>query len=231
MVILAGGLATRLGKLTKTTPKSMILVNNIPFLEYQLRFLKENEIEDIVLCVGHLCEQIVDYFGNGHHLGVDITYSIESHPLGTAGAIKNASPFLNDIFFTIYGDSHLFLDFRKMYDYFVQNNQRGMMTVFKNNDLYDKSNTAFDGAMVTRYDKVDRSGLSYIDYGANIFRKEILKLIPEDTFYSLESLFQQLIQQDSLMGYEVKQRFFEIGSPQGLDDFTAFIAGNTGGRK
>jgi N-acetyl-alpha-D-muramate 1-phosphate uridylyltransferase len=220
VAILAGGMATRLGGLTKQTPKSMVLVNNLPFLEYQLRLLKENGIQDIVLCTGHLSGQIVDYFGDGRSWGFDIKYSIEDHPLGTAGALKNAVSLLEEVFFIMYGDSYLCFDFRRVYEYFTHHNTLGLMTVYKNLDQYDLSNTAVNGEIVTRYDKENRQGLSYIDYGANIFRKSALNLVPDNAFYSMEELFRQLVVRKELLAYEIKQRFYEIGSPQGLREFS-----------
>ncbi|MFC2067344.1 NDP-sugar synthase [Chloroflexota bacterium] len=110
-VILAGGLATRLGDLTKDNPKSMLKILGKPFMEYQLESLRAGGIEDIVICLGHLREQIESYFGDGREHGVNIRYSYEDNLLGTAGALKKAEPLLGDIFFTMYGDSYLFLDF------------------------------------------------------------------------------------------------------------------------
>ena len=91
MVILCGGLATRLGSIAKDVPKSMIKIKNKPFLEYQIDNLKKHSIKDIVLCVGHLSEQIENYFGNGKKFGVSIKYSYDKDkPLGPIGALKNA---------------------------------------------------------------------------------------------------------------------------------------------
>ncbi len=118
MVVLAGGLATRLGELTSNQPKSMLKIEGKPFLQYQLELFKQNGISRVLLCLGHFGEQIEDYFGNGSRFGMDIKYSYEKKPLCTAGAIKNAAPLLDDEFFTIYGDSYVFADFAAIYDYF-----------------------------------------------------------------------------------------------------------------
>ena len=103
VAILAGGLATRLRPLTQDQPKSMVRVLGRPFLEYQLEFLRRNGITAVVLCIGYLGEQIEGYFGDGGGFGVDIRYSREDKPLGTAGALKNARGLLADEFFTLYG--------------------------------------------------------------------------------------------------------------------------------
>lgn len=226
IAILAGGLATRLGDLTRNQPKSLVKVLGKPFLGYQLELLAKRGIRDIVVCIGHLGEQIESQFGNGKKYGVTIKYSLENKPLGTAGALKRAEPLLDDPFFTIYGDSYLFLDFRAVMLYFKSQDKLALMTVYENHDRYDRSNTVIEGNLVRRYSKKERTeDMVYIDYGANIFRKEVLKMIPENQFYSLEDLFVRLIEMRELLAFEVKQRFHEIGSPQGLKEFEKYIEG------
>ncbi len=223
VVILAGGLATRLGELTKNHPKSLIEILNKPFLAYQLELLRAQGITDVVLCLGHLGAQIRETFGDGRKYGVHISYSIEDKLLGTAGALKNAEPILGNIFFAMYGDSYLFLDFEKVPVYFMLQNKLGLATVYRNNDSYDKSNMVIDGNKVVKYSKAEKTkDMVYIDYGASIFRKEVLQLIPENHAYSLEDLFIRLIEIEQLLAYEVNDRFYEIGSPQGLRDFEEF---------
>lgn len=227
IVILAGGLATRLGTIAKTRPKSMVLIKNRPFLEHQIRSLKAKGIHNIVLCTGHLGEQISDYFGNGEKFGVKIAYSLEKTPLGTAGALKNAEDLLSDTFMTIYGDSYLSLDFDRILKFFESYDRLALMTVYRNFDRYDKSNTAIDGIMVKKYSKTDkREPMDYIDYGANIFRKEVLGLVPSGRFYSLEELFTRLVGSGQMLAYEVKERFYEIGSPSGLAEFEKYLEDN-----
>jgi len=224
VVILAGGMATRLGELTKNRPKSLVEIQGKPFLAYQLELLKDHEISDIVLCIGHLGGQIRKAFDGGSNYGVHLTYSLEDEPLGTAGALKNAAPYLNDTFLVIYGDSYLLLDFVKIYAYFLTQQKLSLDTVFRNNDAFDASNIVIRDNMVEGYSKSEKTpDMVYIDCGAVIFHKEVLQLIPENHFYSLEELFLRLIEKEQLLAFEVKERFYEIGSPQGLKDFEAFI--------
>jgi len=224
VVILAGGMATRLGELTKNRPKSLVAIQGKPFLAYQLELLKDHEISDIVLCIGHLGGQIRKAFDGGSNYGVHLTYSLEDEPLGTAGALKNAAPYLNDTFLVIYGDSYLLLDFVKIYAYFLTQQKLSLDTVFRNNDAFDASNIVIRDNMVEGYSKSEKTpDMVYIDCGAVIFHKEVLQLIPEDHFYSLEELFLRLIEKEQLLAFEVKEKFYEIGSPQGLKDFEAFI--------
>ena len=222
VVILAGGLATRLRPLAQDRPKSMVQILGKPFLEYQLDFLKKNGIMNIVLCIGHLGEQIENYFGEGGRFGVSIKYSHEDRLLGTAGALRNAESLLDNVFFTLYGDSYLFLDFKAAMSLFESKNKLALMSVYKNYGKYERSNTAIEGGLVRKFSKAERiTDMVYIEYGANIFRKKILKMIPEG-HYTLEQLFLRLIEREDLLAYEVRQRFYEIGSLQGLKEFEEF---------
>ncbi len=224
IVVLAGGLATRLGELSKNQPKSMIKINNKPFLQYQLELFKKNGITRVLLCLGYLGEQIEKYFGTGSRFGMNIKYSYENKPLSTAGAIKNAGLLLDDEFFTIYGDSYVFLDFRDIYNYFHSKNKQALMTVYKNDNLYDSSNTVIQDEFVLKYNKHQKtSDMTYIEYGVNLFRKEILSKIPEDSYYELGDVFNSLIKDKELLAYQVKERFYEIGSLNGLADFKKYI--------
>ncbi len=224
VAILAGGLARRLGLLTENKPKSMVLVQGRPFLAYQLELLKRNGIANIVLCIGHLGDQIKSHFTDGRDFGVNISYSPEDKPLGTAGALRNAEGLLEDEFFTLYGDSYLHLDFGAAMSYFKGKNKPALMSVYKNSDRYGKSNTLVEGDLVRKFSKKDRTAdMVYIEYGANIFQRRVLEMIPQNEPYSLDELFPRLIEQGELLAYEVKERFYEIGSPRGLREFERYI--------
>jgi MurNAc alpha-1-phosphate uridylyltransferase len=224
--ILTGGLATRLGDLARNQPKSMLKIQGKTFLEYQLELLKRAGIKNIILCIGHMGEQIERHFGNGRNYGVNIEYSLEDKLLGTAGTLKKAKALLNEVFFTMYGDSYLFLDFPAAIRYFKSQNKLALMTVYKNYDQYARSNTVVEGKLVRKFSKKERTeGMVYIEYGANIFNKEALRMIPENQFYSLDDLFSRLIEMGELLAFEVKERFYEIGSPQGVKEFEEYIEG------
>jgi NDP-sugar pyrophosphorylase family protein len=226
IAILAGGLATRLGELSKNEPKSLLKIQGRPFIEYQIDHLRRQGITDILICNGHLGESIERYLGQGTRYGVTIKYSREDRPLGTAGALKKAASLLNDTFITMYGDSYLCIDFPMIMDYFLARDKLALMTVYKNRDRHDKSNTSISGSLVTGYSKNGRTKpMVYIDYGAHVFRKSVLELIPGDRHYPLEDLFPILISQRQLLAFEVRQRFYEIGSVAGIRDFTEYVKG------
>lgn len=226
IVILAGGLGTRLYPKTKTVPKSLLSINHKPFLSYQIDLLKKNNIFDIVLCLGKFSDQIINYYGNGKDFGVSIKYSIEDSDnlLGTAGALKKAGEYLDESFFVMYGDSYLPINFCQIWDKFQKINSLGMMTVYYNNNEFDKSNVSVENNFITVYDKSKKNNcFSFIDYGLLIFRKNILEIIPDSTFLNLDYVLQYLISKKQLSSYQVFQRFYEIGSFQGLKDFSKYV--------
>ena len=226
IVILAGGKATRMYPMSKTIPKSMIEINGKPFLEHQIDLLKKNQITQIVLCVGNLSKKIIDYFGDGKKFGVSIKYSIEEDDnlFGTGGALKNAQSLLNDEFFVMYGDSYLPINFRNIDNYFQKSKKIGLMTVYKNENKFDKSNISTQGDIVSAYDKTGKNqDLKFIDYGLLVFKKKILDFIPSNQQVDLEIPLKQLIKEKSLGFFEVKERFYEIGSLSGIKDFENYI--------
>jgi NDP-sugar pyrophosphorylase family protein len=226
VAIISGGLAKRLGDLTRSQPKSMVRIWGRPFLEYQIEFLRKQGVTDIVLCIGHLGEQIESYFGDGSGFGVNIKYSHEDRRLGTCGALKNARDLLDNTFFTLYGDSYVFLNFRETLSFFESRDKPALMTVYKNNGRYDRSNTAVEGELVSRFSKCQASDdMVYVEYGVNIFRKEVLDMVPQGP-YGTDELFERLVETGDLLAFEVRERFYQIGSPQGLEEFKRFAVSN-----
>lgn len=220
IVILAGGLATRLYPITKTIPKSMVLINNRPFLEHQLELCKKNKITEIVLCVGHLWEQIFDYFGDGKKFGVDIKYSVESEKLDTGGALKNALPYLEDEFFVMYGDSYLTTDWQQTFHHYQKMKNEGFMVVYENNWSIEPSRVLLNASntKVVEYNKENpRPEMRYMEYGLNILPKKLIKEVTEKIF-PISRYFDILIKRDQLSAYISTERFHEIGSHDGLEN-------------
>ena len=226
IAILAGGLATRLYPLTKNIPKSMVMIAGKPFLQYQVELLRRHNITDIVLCVGHLSEQIKGYFGDGSRFGVRIRYSDEGERrLGTAGALKWAEPLLEDVFFVMFGDSYLMLDYKAIMDYFLAYDRLGLMVVYRNENRYDTSDVVIKDGLVVAYDKENPTPeMVYINEGLSILRKEALSFIPRGQPLSLQQFFRILIEQRQLLAFETKQRFYEIGSFAGLEEFSRLVS-------
>jgi N-acetyl-alpha-D-muramate 1-phosphate uridylyltransferase len=218
VVILAGGLATRLRPLTEKIPKSLIEVAGRPFLEHQIALLRRNGITEIFLCVGYLGEMIENLFGDGKRLGVRLEYSYDGEPLlGTGGAIKKLLPKLPEDFFVLYGDSYLPIDYQAVATYFRASARTALMTVFHNENAWDRSNVWFEHETIRRYSKTERlSQMRYIDYGLTVCSRPIFEDYPADEPFDLAIVFEKLSQRGELAGYEVHHRFYEIGSQAGL---------------
>lgn len=225
VVILAGGLATRLYPVTKTIPKSLLLINDEPFVAHQLRLLARNGVKKVVLCVGYLGEQVQKYVGDGAQFGLSVSYSYDGEkPLGTGGAIKQALPLLEKQFFVLYGDSYLPCDYQAVQNAFEVSQKNGLMTVFKNDGQWDKSNVEFSDGNLMAYNKAERTNrMRHIDYGLGMFSREAFNSLPKDTFYDLADLYIELLKQDQLAAYEVKERFYEAGSFSGIKELSTFL--------
>jgi NDP-sugar pyrophosphorylase family protein len=224
--ILAGGLATRLRPLTETIPKSLIDVNGEPFIAHQLRLLRENQIERVVLCVGHLGKEIQEVIGDGARFDLQVEYSFDGPKLaGTAGALKGALPLLSDDFLVLYGDSYLDFDYQAAWRSFQVSNKLGLMTVFANDGHWENSNVEYDGVSIISYDKQNPTReMRYVDYGLGIFNKEAFDLVPTRQPHDLAQLYQDLLKQNQLTAFEVRNRFYEIGSVSGLQETRQYLA-------
>jgi NDP-sugar pyrophosphorylase family protein len=231
VAILAGGLATRLRPITQTVPKSLLEVNGEPFAVHQLRLLQAKGIRRVVLCVGHLGELIQRAIGNGAALGLQVDYSFDGPVLlGTAGAIRNALPKLGDPFFVMYGDSYLPCDYAAIVRNFESTGVLAMMTVFRNEGKWDTSNVEFeagelDAGTILAYSKTNRTPrMHYIDYGLGVFRAAAFHGLPSGEACDLHELYADLLQRKQLAAFEVRERFYEIGSPAGLRETAEFLA-------
>ena len=226
VAILAGGLATRLRPITQTMPKALLEVNGEPFAVHQLRLLHANGIRRVVLCVGHLGELVEHAIGDGAALGLQVDYSFDGPALlGTAGAIRKALPRLGNSFFVMYGDSYLPCDYAAIGHTFESAGALGMMTVFRNEGKWDTSNVEFEAGRILAYSKTNRTPrMRYIDYGLGVFRAEAFHALPAGKVCDLTELYVDLLQRKQLAAFEVRERFYEIGSPAGLRETAEFLA-------
>jgi MurNAc alpha-1-phosphate uridylyltransferase len=226
-VILAGGLATRLKEITANTPKALLDIGGKPFLWHQLQLLKRNGVDGVILLVGYLGEQIQDRFGDGSEMGMSIEYSFDGPVLlGTGGAIRRALSVLPEEFFVIYGDSYLPCDYSAVATTFKQSGCDGLMTVYRNQGQFDTSNIEFDGTRIVRYDKKNLiPAMHHIDYGLSVFRRSVFAGLSETQPTDLAVVCQDLLSKGQLAAFEVHERFYEIGSVQGIADTARFISG------
>jgi NDP-sugar pyrophosphorylase family protein len=225
VALLAGGMATRLRPITEKIPKLLVEVADEPFFSHQIRLLKKNGLTRIVLCVGYLGEMIVERYGDGADWGVQIEYVFDGPKLlGTGGALIAALPKLGDAFYVLYGDSYLPIDYRAVGDFFLQSNKLGLMTVYENHGRYDTSNVWFAGGEIKVYDKKNKvPQMHHIDYGLGVFRTAAFDGFPRDTVVDLAEVQKALVSRHQLAGYEIKERFYEIGSHEGLNELDGLL--------
>jgi N-acetyl-alpha-D-muramate 1-phosphate uridylyltransferase len=225
VAILAGGLATRLRPITQTIPKSLVDVCGESFLAHQLRLLRSQGVGQVVMCVGYLGEQIEEAIGSGEAFDLQVRYSFDGEKLlGTGGALRRALGMLGDEFFVMYGDSYLPCDYRAVLASFRTSGRQALMTVYRNEGQFDVSNVEFDAGTIRRYDKAVRNpAMHHIDYGLGVFRKEAFADVPVGAKLDLAQLYQTLLANGQLAGYEILDRFYEIGSIAGLEEFRGLI--------
>jgi len=221
----AGGLAKRLRPITETIPKALVTIAGAPFIAHQLRLLHSAGLRRIIICAGYLGEMIEAEIGDGASLDLRVEYSFDGpRLLGTGGALKRALHLLGRRFFVLYGDSYLPIDYRKAALAFVTSGKAGLMTVYRNEDRWDTSNVQFEAGEILRYDKTKRTPeMHHIDYGLGILRAESLAPWPENEPFDLADVYGHLLSENQLSGHEVTERFYEIGSPEGLAEFDTFL--------
>lgn len=220
VAILAGGLATRLRPITETIPKALVDVSGQPFILRQLSYLRDQGVSRVVLCVGYLGNMIEEVVGSGEQFGLSVSYAQDGPTLlGTGGALKKALPLLGDDFFVLYGDSFLPINFLQVKRAYVQRGQPALMTVLKNGDRWDKSNVLFNSGQLVEYNKrAPRPDMAYIDYGLGVVSADVLSPYPADKPFDLADVYQELSTKGQLAGLEVHERFYEIGSHEGLKE-------------
>ena len=218
VAILAGGLATRLRPITETIPKALIEIAGEPFIFHQLRYLKQQGVTSITLCIGYLGNMIEASVGDGSQFGLQVNYSFDGPKLlGTGGALKAALPLLGKNFFIFYGDSYLPIQFKPVEKSYFLSKKLGLMTVLKNENRWDKSNVVYEKGSLLEYNKEEiKPNMSYIDYGLGILNADVFTEYPEGKIFDLSNVYNELSISGRLFGYEVYERFYEIGSHQGI---------------
>jgi NDP-sugar pyrophosphorylase family protein len=226
VALLAGGLATRLRPTTEKIPKALVPVAGRPFIDHQLELFHRHGIRKVVLCLGYLGEMVREHLGE-NFLGVQLSYSFDGERLmGTGGAVRKALPMLGQTFWVIYGDSYMDIDYQAVLAAFqAQPSALGLMTVLENQNRWDKSNVIFREGKLLQYDKKSTSPeMHHIDYGIALLRRPAAERIPTDEPSDLADLYRDLVSEGSMIGYEVHERFYEIGTPASLAEADAYLA-------
>jgi len=228
VAILAGGLATRMRPVAERIPKALFEVAGKPFIEHQLALLRREGIERVVLCVGFLGEMVEAHIGDGTRFGLKVSYSFDGERLlGTGGALRRALPMLGEHFFVLYGDSYLDIAYAPVQAAYRASGLPALMTVFRNEGRWDTSNVVFDGRLVVRHDKRDRTeDMAFIDYGLGVINSDIIRAWKDEAF-DLSDLYGSLAREGRLAGFEATTRFYEIGTPSGLAEADSHLSGRT----
>ncbi len=226
-VILAGGLATRLGPLSQNTPKSLVTVAGRPFLAWQLELLRQAGIERVLLLIGYLGEMIEQYLAEHPVPGLQIDFGREpeSQLLGTGGALRWSYDLLEDEFFLLYGDSYLPIEYRQVERFFLEHGRQPVMTVYCNEDRYDRSNVALSEGRVVEYRKGGLGEFRYIDYGLLVLGRSLIGNYPARQPFDLQLPLHELVRRGDLLACEVRCRFWEIGTVSGIRDLEGYLNG------
>ena len=226
VAILAGGLATRIHPLTKNLPKALLHISGRPFIFHQLELLRHQGAERVVLCLGHLAAQVVAAVGNGRQFGLSIQFSLDGDQLlGTGGALKQALPLLGERFFVLNGDSYLHCSLTAIQTAFERAQRPALMAVLHNDNRWDRSNVVFRKGEVIEYDKTSwRPDMRYIDFGMSVLSRSVFSRYDETRVLDLAHIFTELSKRGQLAAVEVSDRFYEIGSLQGIRDMETYLS-------
>ncbi|HEY2665747.1 MAG TPA: NTP transferase domain-containing protein [Actinomycetota bacterium] len=226
MAVLAGGLGTRMARRTgPRLPKALLAVAGRPFIDFKLAQLATEGATRVVMLLGHGAEAIADHVGDGGAYGLHLDIVPDGAGLlGTGGAVRRALPQLGDAFWVTYGDTYLSVPMAEVEETFCRAGRQGLMTVFRNRDAWDSSNVALREGLVAEYRKGAAPGsYEYIDYGMSILTAGAFAPFPSGTTFDLAEVLQSLIAAGELAGFEVEERFYEIGSETGFQETDAHL--------
>lgn len=226
VVVLAGGLATRLKPLTEHIPKSLVEINGEPFMVHQLRLCGKQSVQNVVLCLGHQADMIRNVIGDGSRFGLRVMYAYDGPILrGTAGAICQALPYLDEHFFVLFGDSYLTCDYAVVQRAYMESGKHALMTVFKNEGRWVASYTEFaDGRIITHDKQHKMPRMQHVNYGLGVFHRSVFENIPPGTVKDLTVVYQELLAEGQLAAYELSERPYESGSFEGLRDLENYFS-------
>jgi len=226
-VIIAGGLGTRLRPLTYNVPKPIVPVANRPFVLHQIDLLRQHGIKEVILNLHYLSKEIREVLADGNKFGVRIRYSIEKHPLGTAGAVKNAEEYFDDEPLLVFnGDTLTDINLSQVIEFHKKNGARATLTLTRVEDP-----TAYGLILIDRHGVVTRfiekpsweqlanfsklGPANTINAGIYVLDPKIFRGVPKGVEYSFErQLFPSLLEKGELVcGYVSDRYWIDIGKP------------------
>jgi NDP-sugar pyrophosphorylase family protein len=213
--------------ITASTPKALLPIAGRPFIHWQLELLAEQGIAEVVLCLGHRAEEIRRAVGDGPGFGLRVRYSFDGAvALGTGGALKRALPLLGQAFFVLYGDSYLRCSYAAVQAAYKLRQTEGLMTVFRNRNRWEPSNVLFHEGRILEYNKrTPRPEMAHIDYGLAVLAARALEEWEAGIAFDLADLYHALSVRGELAGWEVRERFYEIGSVAGIEETEHYLKG------
>jgi len=223
VIILAGGVGSRLRGLVKDVPKPMAPVAGKPFLECLIMLLKKQGFVDFIISVGYLGDRIVSHFNDGSDFGVSIVYTKEEKLLGTAGALKLAEEYINSTFIFMNGDTYADMDYTDLISFHKLN--RGVATVamtkVESGDGYAKIVCDSDSRIVRYMEKDASSGEKWVSAGVYVMEPKFLNYIDRNKVASLEreTIPRVLADNGILYAYANESVFYDIGTPDSYQRF------------
>ncbi len=227
LIILSGGLGTRVSHISGELPKSLIPINGEPFLLHQLRLLQKSGFRDIILSVKHKENEIRRFVENNRLNDLSIEVISDGQlSLGTGGAVLKCMKNIGPEFIVMYGDSYLNINFNKFY--LFSKEFPSCMVIYKNNNKFDKSNVKkITGSKINYIKGVNDSDYNYIDSGAIYFKSRMFEAFAINPPFDLSTMLEMLSKSGMLNGFEVFERFFEIGSANGIEEFRKHLIGES----
>ena len=210
-LVLAGGEGTRLRPLTNDVPKPLVPVNGKPLLEWNVRLLVAQGVEEVLLAIGYKAEKIMDYFDDGSRFGVSVDYVIEQEPLGTAGAVKLAEEKLDDVFFCMNADEITNVDLQKMAEFRASRGGIAALYLHEAKDVSGLGVVKTDGDRISAFvEKPDPANppSRLISGGRYVFDKKIVNFIAIGKQSLERDVFPKLAEKGSLLGYADKNAYW-----------------------
>ncbi|MBK6770929.1 MAG: NTP transferase domain-containing protein [Ignavibacteria bacterium] len=211
VVILAGGLGSRLKPFTEVIPKPLLPIGEKSVLEIQIERLKKHGFDEIFLATNYKSQYIEGFFGDGSRYGVKLMISKEEKPLGTAGPLLLLKEHLTEPFIVMNGDILSLIDFSKLYDFALSQDSLLTISIKKEITPFAFGNIYFEGDRVTGIQEKPNI-VMYILSGIYVMKPEIFKFFPKDEYFGMDNLILKMLEEDKVVSkYDLKEYWLDIG--------------------